>query len=127
MMTMPVMVVMMVVVMPRMTAVLYVAVCLVTMLALCFKLNGDVIYSMFGKLLADLVLDVVRLFVCNRMERCIIELTVKTPKMNVVNVDNTVYLGNMLLYFRNAYSVGGLFKEKIKRSLEIFDRVHYNK
>ena len=62
----------MMVVMTRVTVVLYMAVGFVAMLALGFKLDGNVIDPVLGKLFSDLVLDVVRLFACHRVKSGVI-------------------------------------------------------
>ena len=81
-----------VVMMTRAGFVLHVAICFVAMLTLGFKLDSNVRDAVLGKFLANLVLDVVWIFACNRVKRGIIKLTVKAPDVYMMNVENSVDL-----------------------------------
>ena len=62
------------------------AVMLVAMLARCFELEGSVRNAVLGKLLADGVLDVVGITVCNYVQGGIVVVAIHAPNVNVVNI-----------------------------------------
>ena len=81
---------MMMVVMVSAILMLHVALDLVTMLALGFKLKGRVRDAVLGKLLAHTMLYLVRITRRNDVHCRVIRLTVHTPYMHVMDVNYTV-------------------------------------
>ena len=121
--------VMMMVVMVMMAGVLsifYMAMVFVAMLALSFKLKGSVHYTVLTQFLAYLVLDMMRLTVCDNMHGCIAALSIQAPHMDMVNVQHAVYLAEMLLYLIHVNVVGSFLKKQVQHFPQVIYCIHKN-
>ena len=90
---------------------------LVAVLIRTLQFQRDVRDAVLAQLLADAVLDVVGIRIGDHVHGGVIVLPIDAPDVNVVNVKNSVYVANMLLYLTNVYAVRRFFKENIQRFL----------
>ena len=118
------MVMMVVMVMPRVSTCLDVAMRLVTMLALALQLQRHVPDAVLGKLLAHRVLDRVAVAVRHHVHRGIVALSVHRPHVHVMHVKHTVDLTHVVLDLVHVHTVRRFFKEDIQCFLETLDGVH---
>lgn len=71
----------------------YMAIPLMTMLTLTLQFQSGVVDSVFLQFLTDLLLDPVRIAVCNNVHSRVIGLPVHAPNMNMVYIQNAVNMG----------------------------------
>ena len=129
MVMMSVMMMVMVMMVVSMSALLVVdgAILFVAMLARSFELKGCMGNPVLGKLLADGVLDVVGVTVCNCVQGGIVVVAIHAPHVDVVDVLYTLDVAQMLANFMYVDTVRRFFEEEINGFFQILKRVNENK
>jgi len=122
-----VMVVMMVMVVPCVAFVIDVAMLRAAVLALGFQLQRGVPDAVLAKLLADFFLDLVTVAARNDVHCGIVALSVHTPDVDVVNVEDALDVRQVLADLLHVDAVGRFFQEQIEHLPKIFDGVDKNK
>ena len=124
------MVMMPVVVVMMMVSALFVvdgAILFVAMLAGGFELEGCVGDAVLGELLADGVLNMVRVSLGDHVEGCVIVISVHAPNVDVMHILHALDVRKMLANFVYVNAVGRFFEEEIDRLFEGADGVDEDK